>query len=283
MSRTMSRPLFKSKWGSPSPQQIICSSCRACAFSQSRIVASGHSKWATIKHEKARNDAVKTKQRSTAAKSIADASRNHGPDPKNNPQLAAAIANAKRSGMQKASIETAVLRGQGKSSTGAALDAITIEALLHPVALIIECDTDNKARALPELRAILRENGATTTPISYLFDRRGRIAVARGERFDFDKILEVALEAGALDVQEVASGIYLVDTEPSALKAVETKLARSLPLEMSSETLWLPNPDTLVKELEHVPFEKLRSLTYQLEEYPGVRAVHSNLASNPEL
>ena len=162
----MSRRLFTSNWRFLPPQQSICSSCLSRAFSHSGILTSGHSKWATIKHDKARNDAVKTKQRSTAAKTIADASRNHGPDPRNNPQLAAAIGNAKRSGMQKASIETAVLRGQGKSASGAALESLTIEAVLPPVALIVECDTDNKARALPEIRSILREYGATTTPTS---------------------------------------------------------------------------------------------------------------------
>ena len=84
-------------------------------------------------------------------------------------------------------------------------------------------------------------------------------------------------------MQEVESGIYVVDTELSALKSVETKLALSLPLEMRSETLWLPNPDTAVQELENVPSERLRSLIYHLEEYPGVHAVYSNLDSNLDL
>jgi transcriptional/translational regulatory protein YebC/TACO1 len=109
-------------------------------------------KWASIKHDKAKNDAGKSKQRSLLTRDITLAVKMAGPNPDMNPRLALALVTAKKNAVPKASIEAAMARGQGLSATGAALESLVLEAILPPsIATIIECQTDNKLRALADL------------------------------------------------------------------------------------------------------------------------------------
>ena len=121
--------------------------------------------------------------------------------------------------------------------------------MLPPViAMIIECQTDSKARTLQELRNVLRDFSATITPTSYFFDRKGKITFASSQDVDEDAILEKAIEAGALDVEMGEDGTAVVYTEPSSLTFVATALETGLNLTVeSSEFVWDAKNDTKVK------------------------------------
>lgn len=109
-------------------------------------------KWASIKHDKAKNDAGKSRQRSLLTRDITSAVKIAGANPDMNPRLALCLVIAKKNAVPKASIEAAIARGQGLSTTGAALESLVLEAILPPsIATIIECQTDNKLRALADL------------------------------------------------------------------------------------------------------------------------------------
>lgn len=263
----------------PRSRSRICLQCRFLTTS-SRL-DSGHNRWSKIKHDKAGADAGRSKQRAVLAKEIADASRALGADPAFKPRLVDAIAKAKKAGYPKQGIEAAIARGQGKSSTGAALENVTIEAVLPPVAMIVEVLTDNKSRVLQDVRLMMRHAGAQATPTAYLFEKRGRVTLMRKNGVSADDILEAALEAGALDVGEDEEGRITVDTEPSALKAVEASMAGQHSLEIASaETIWRPNEDTRVDAVADEVLGPLSRLQDEIHEYPGVQAIYVNADLN---
>lgn len=206
-----------------------------------------------------------------------------GPDPTFNPRLADAIANAKKGGFPKASIEGCVARGQGLSTSGAALETLTIEAVIPPIALMVDCQTDSKARSLQDIRLMLKNFGATQTPTAYLFEKRGRITFQSKEHIGVDEVFEPALEAGALDVTINDNGKVVVDTEVETLRIAEKQIAGNLGLEVdSSETIWFPNPETMV-DAGSEALENLYKLKEELEDYPSVQGVYTNLVSDTSL
>ena len=231
-------------------RQYICSRCLARrSFAATSTIYSGHSRWSKIKHDKAKTDAGKNKQRSVFAHAIALASRLYGPEPANNPRLSELVVKAKREGFPKASIENAIARGQGKSASGAQLEAVTLEGILPGnVGVMVDCETDNRLRTLAMLRLILKDAGGAATPCAYLFNKRGRITFEAKEGIGVDEALEAALEAGALDVEENEDdGGIVLWSEPEDTKAVGETVAAALGLEIStSDIVWSPNDDTRV-------------------------------------
>ncbi|KAF4556717.1 Transcriptional regulator-like protein [Elsinoe fawcettii] len=205
-------------------------------------------RWSTIKHDKAKNDASKNKQRSQFAHEIATASKFFGPDPDANPRLADLIVKAKKNGFAKQSIESAIARGQGKSSTGAALEALTIEAIMPGnIGVVIDCETDSRARSLQNLRLVIKRHGGAASPSSYLFKKVGRTVFEEKESMNADDVLEAALEAGALDVEEDSDGRVVVLSEPNETRAVGEAIGKALGLDISrSEVVWSPNEETVV-------------------------------------
>ena len=159
------------------------------------------------------------------------------------------VTNAKKAGFAKASIESAIARGQGISATGATLENLTIEAMMPPaIAAVIECQTDSKARTLHEIRDVLKYFGANTTPTAFMFDRKGKIVFAKTEAIDDEKILEQAIEAGALDVEIDEDGkTVVILTEPNQTTAVTEALMSALKLKVeSSDIVWDPKEDSKV-------------------------------------
>ncbi|KAF2219392.1 transcriptional regulator TACO1-like protein [Elsinoe ampelina] len=235
----------------PCRSRVQCNSValRPRGFHHSAITFSGHSRWSTIKHDKAKNDASKNKQRSQFAHEIATASKFFGPDPNANPRLADLIVKAKKNGFAKQSIEAAIARGQGKSATGAALEALTIEAIMPGnVGVVIDCETDSRARTLQNLRLVIKRHGGAASPSSYLFKKIGKTTFEEKEGMDADHVLETALEAGVLDVEEDADGRVVVLSEPNETRADGEAISKALGLEISrSEVVWAPNEDTVVQ------------------------------------
>ena len=166
-----------------------------------------------------------------------------GPDPITNPRLALAITRAKKDGFPKASIEAAIARGQGVSASGAKLESVTIEAMIPPsVAVVVDSQTDSKLRTLNEIRLIIKEHGGQVAPTGYLFDRKGEIVFRPKDGVGVDEILETAVEAGVLDIEEGLEGRLIVYSEPSATKHVSDVLMRQFGLTVeSSEIIWDPN------------------------------------------
>ncbi|KAK4968174.1 hypothetical protein LTR66_007331 [Elasticomyces elasticus] len=274
----------------PPSCSYICPCCRHARvrpvhryskFSSSAQDQSGHSRWSKIKHDKGTNDAAKNKQRSTFAQEITTASRLFGPDPNANPRLSSLISAAKKSGFAKASIEAAIARGQGRSASGAALEPVTIEGIIQPsgVACIVECETDSRLRTLADVRMIMRSHGGQATPSSYLFAKKGRIRFAKKDGVGVDEALEVALEAGALDLEEDEEGGVVVYTEPGSTKVVGEKLASELGLEInSSEIIWDANEETLVDLKGEEEAENLANFVDALQEKESsLQGVYMNI------
>lgn len=175
----------------------------------------------------------------------------HGPDPRMNPRLATVISAAKKIGTPKATIEKSIAIGQGISLSGAALENVMVEAMMPPsVALIIECQTDSKKRTLENLRYIIHKAGGSVTPTSHLFERKGRIIFEKSEEIGEVEAIDLAIEAGALDVDvslEDGNEELTVLTEPTELREVANALAQSSGLEIkSSDIIWDPKEDLIV-------------------------------------
>ena len=189
-----------------------------------------------------------TKQRSILTHELELASKQHGADPQFNPRLATIIATARRQGLPKASLENAIARGQGRSITGAALQSLTIEAMVPPsVALIVECQTDSKARTLNNVKLAIKESGGTMTPTSHMFDRKGKIVLEGSKDIGEEEILDQAIEAGAIDVQMEDDGKIVVYAESTQTTAVAESLAKSSGLKVeSADIVWYPKEDMMV-------------------------------------
>ena len=204
----------------------------------------------------------------------------YGPDPKFNPRLADLVASAQRSGLLKSTIKAAIDRGQGISPSGAQLVPLTIEFMLPPrVAAIVECQTAQKNRTMMAIQEILKDHGATMTPTSYMFERKGKIAFESVAAERYDEVFEMAIELGALDVGSESSAAgerFLVYTQPDEMASIGEKLCRQLGLKMEGQALiWDPNSDNKVS-IEGEVFEHIKSLKDELEEEDSVQAIFWN-------
>ncbi|KAL9084719.1 MAG: hypothetical protein Q9159_005074 [Coniocarpon cinnabarinum] len=268
---------------------LRCLAERPCPCSaRSRLLhntpsnSSGHSKWATIKHDKVKADTRKNKARNIYARDIVNTTRLHGADPKLNAKLATAISNARSTGMSKQSIEAALQRGQGKTADGKPFEPLLVEAMFpgtKPVAMMVEGDFENKALALQEIRLMLKKGGARETPALYAFKRRGRVVLDRRIHEDDDAIIDEAMEVeGCLDINHDDKDRLVIDTEPEALKDMESMLVHHLGVGLEKvETVWHPNEDTTVEDLGEEQQQEIEALAEKLEDFPGVQKVWTNV------
>lgn len=211
-----------------------------------------------------------------------------------NTKLAAVVANAKKAGFPKASIEAAIVRGQGRSPSGAALENLTIEAMIPPsVATIIECQTDSKLKTLQDVRQLVAKFGGTVTPTTHMFERRGRIVFEKSEGVGSHEVLEEAIEAGATDVDEEEDGRVVVYTSPSSTKSAADQLTDLLGVKVeSSDIIWDPDENQKVTIDSEAGAENVQSflgrlvaleyaapstdLQDHLQEEPTVQGVYVN-------
>ncbi|RAL08317.1 post-initiation translation factor DPC29 [Aspergillus homomorphus CBS 101889] len=256
--------------------QLMCNGCRS--FSSSTPWSAGHNRWSKIKHDKAKEDKAKSKERQLMNKEISNAIQMWGPDPQYNPRLTLALSNAKRAGIPKNVIEAALARGKGISLTGEALEQVTVEAILpHNVAVVIECQTDSKARLLQDIRHTIKNAGGAATPTIYLFEKKGRIVFEKKDGVDPDDYLDQAIEAGATDITADDEGRLVVFTEPTETKSVGEALSKVIGLPVEElEVFWDPNKDTMVdlKDEEHV--SEIESVMSKLREESCVNEIYIN-------
>lgn len=242
---------------------------------------SGHSKWSTIKRKKGAEDAKRAKIFTRLAKEITIAAREGGGDENANPRLKLAIAKAKSSNMPKDNIERAVKRGTGEID-GGQMDEITYEGYgPDGVAFMVEVVTDNKNRALAEVKHAFNKNGgslATANAVAWQFDQKGYITL-KGEGLDFEAVFMVAAEAGAEDVVN-EDGIVAVYTPREAFGAVAQALSEAGYEIEESELRWEAQNET---ELPVDKAMKNMRLMEMLEDLDDVQTVSSNLAITDEI
>ena len=187
---------------------------------------SGHSKWSTIKHKKGAADAKRGKVFTRILKEMTVAARLGGGDPAGNPRLRAAVAEAKASNMPKDNIERAIKRGTGELE-GATYEEITYEGYgPGGVAIIVEALTDNTNRTTPEIRHAFEKHGGnlgTPGSVRFQFEKMGYFAVEKSAVGE-DKLMEIALEAGADDLQTDDPDSYEIYTSPENFEAVRQAL-----------------------------------------------------------
>jgi YebC/PmpR family DNA-binding regulatory protein len=240
---------------------------------------SGHSKWASIKHQKGIKDARRGASFTKFANLISVAAR-AGADPAMNFKLRLAVDSAKKAGVPNANIDRAIKRGSGQDG-GGAFEEVTYEGYgPGGVAVIVETATDNRNRTAPEVRsAFTKHGGSLGTPgsVSYQFQQRGVIVIPAK---DFESATMAAIEAGAEDVEE-GDGQLVVYTKPTSLDHVRKALGDSgydaEKAELSFE------PDTEISVTDEATARKLMRLMDALDELDDVTATYSNFDIAPEL
>ncbi len=243
---------------------------------------SGHSKWATTKHKKAAIDAKRGKLFAKLIKNIEIAARLGGGDPDGNPTLYDAIVKAKKASMPADNIKRAVKRGSGEEAGGANYEEIVYEGYAPAgVGLIIECLTDNRNRAAADVRSTLTKgNGslATSGSVSFNFERKGLIEVP-SEGVDYDKLFEVAAEAGAEDVADDGD-VYSVYTDSSDLVTVRKALQDAGFDYDSADIIMHPNNEV---ELSFEDAQKVSRLIDNLDDLDDVQNIYSNWTASDEV
>ena len=182
---------------------------------------SGHSKWATIKHKKGALDAKRGKIFTRLIREITIAAKGGGGDPDGNPRLRGAIAAAKAENMPADNIKRAIQKGTGELE-GASYEEIQFEGYgPGGVAVIVQTMTDNRNRAVSEIRHAFSKNGGNlgeTGSVGYMFSKKGVIVVAKSA-VDEDKLTEIVLEAGAEDLSDQGENWEII-TGPKEYEAV---------------------------------------------------------------
>lgn len=242
---------------------------------------SGHSKWSTIKHKKAKTDAQRGKIFTKLIKEITVAAKTGGGDETSNAALRSAIAAAKAANMPSANIDRAIKRGTGELP-GVVYENITYEGYgPGGTALIIDVLTDNKNRTVADLRHFLsRHNGSLGESgcVAWNFDKKGLITV-KADEISEDELLELVLEAGADDMRK-DDDVFEIVSEPASFEGVKKALAdRKIAMESSELTL---HPKTTVKVSEKEA-EQLLKLMDALEEHDDVNNVYSNFDIDKEI
>jgi len=240
----------------------------------------GHSKWANIKHRKARQDAAKGKQWSKCSRAIIVAAKEGGPDPAMNLTLRYAIDDAKAVNMPKDTIEKAIAKGAGTGSEAVNYTEVRYEGYgTHGVAIIADCLTDNVNRTAPEMRKIFEKHGgnlAKPGAVAFGFSQKGLILIEE-EKTNEEQILELALEAGAEDVINTGGG-WEVTTEPTNFHTVRSALEEAGLELASAEITMIP---AVTVPCDAATAEKVLRLVDALDEHDDTQKVYHN-AEIPE-
>jgi YebC/PmpR family DNA-binding regulatory protein len=209
-------------------------------------------------------------------KNSGGAARWGAPDPAGNPTLYDAIQKAKKTSVPNDNIDRAVKRGGGLDGGGVDYETLMYEGYAPGgVAVLVECLTDNKNRAVSEVRLAFNRNGgnmADSGSVSYLFERRGVVTVAKGEHTE-DDLLEVVLDAGAEEINDEGETFEIL-SEATDVVAVRTALQEAGIDYDSAEAQFVPTMRTPV-DLEGA--QKALRLIDALEDSDDVQAVFSNL------
>jgi YebC/PmpR family DNA-binding regulatory protein len=265
------------------------------------VTMAGHSKWANIKRQKARVDAVKGKVFTKISREIIVAARSGVPDPAGNFQLRTAIEKAKAAGIPNDNIERAIAKGAGKlGADNAALEAIRYEGYgPGGVAILIEALTDNRNRTAADLRAAFSKNGGNlgeTGCVGWMFDQKGVVEVSltapkmgRGRRSESttineEELLEALLEGGAdtYELTETEAGpVAEALADPSLLETLSQTMKDKGYTVTQVELRWIPNNTVEVTDPDQA--RSLLKMMDALEDLDDVQSVTANFEMADEL
>lgn len=235
---------------------------------------SGHSKWSSIKHKKAKEDAKKGKVFTRLIKEITISTRLGGKDPMANPRLRLAIDKAKSQNMPSDNIERAIKKGSGELE-GVSYEEYTYESYgPGGVAIIIEVITDNKNRTIPELRHLLNKYGgnlAENGSVNWMFEKKGLFTIPVNE-IDEDKLLEMVIEKGVDDLK-TEDNYYEITCEPAFYQDILNLLNENNIKIETSEITMLPN--SLVP-VQGKKAQQLLTLLDKIEDHDDVQNIYSN-------
>lgn len=234
----------------------------------------GHSKWANIKHRKGTQDAKRGKIFTKLIKEIITAARIGGGDIDANPRLRSAVSAAKAENMPKDNWERAIKKGTGE------LEGVNYEEATYEgygpggAAIYVDALTDNKNRAVSEIRHALTKHGGNMGEngcVAYMFDQKGYLVVEKSAA-DEDTLMEVALDAGAEDVREDGSNFEVI-TAAEDFEAVKTAVDGADIATIAAEVTMLPQTMTPV---DGETAQKLIRLIDALEDCDDVQKVYTN-------
>ena len=234
----------------------------------------GHSKWANIKHKKGKEDARRGKVFTKLIKEITVAARMGGGDPSANPRLRSAILAAKAENMPKDNLERAIKKGTGEME-GVNYEEMTYEGYgPGGAAIIVESLTDNKNRAIADIRHIFTKYGGnigSTGCVSWMFDKKGLIVVDK-KGANEELLMETAIEAGAEDVKDEGDEFEVI-TAPDDFEAVKEALDKAKIVCSSAEVTMIPQN---YSRIEGADAEKMIKMMDALDDCDDVQNVHTN-------
>lgn len=233
---------------------------------------SGHSKWSTIKHKKGAADAKRGKIFSRISKDITLAAKNGGGDPDMNPKLRTMLLKARSENMPSDNMERAIKKGTGELP-GVVYEEFVYEGYAaHGVAVVVEVTTDNKNRAASDVRSTFTKRGgnlAGANAVAFMFHRTGQFIIAKNQ-VDEEKLMDIALEAGAEDIKveaeyfEVLAPLSDFDSVSQALSEAEIEVA-------NSEMAYLPQTLTTIENAHDA--KQVMNLVNALDDLDDVQNV----------
>ncbi len=242
---------------------------------------SGHSHWATIKHKKGAIDAKRGKLWSKLSRAIIIAAKNGGGDPNMNLKLRYAIDKAREVSMPKDNIERAIKRGTGE------VEGITFEELTYEgfgpggVAVLIDVLTDNRNRTSGEIRKILERTGGkmgSAGAVAFMFERKGNFVIESSAVAE-DKLMEIALEAGADDLKQSGS-MFDLTCDPAVFNQVRDALAKNSIPTQAAEIMQVPKA---ARDLDIETGKKVMKLIEALDDHDDVQNVYTDMNVSEEL
>lgn len=249
------------------------------------VLLAGHSKWANIRHDKAKNDAKKLREAYSLATRIAASVKGAGVD--GNAQLVMLVEKARKLNVAKKIIENAIKRGTGElTNDGAQTFEVTYE-FMGPggVAFIIDANTDNKTRTIGLVKHAMSKFNASLSPCQYLFERKGEVVFEPlSEAETLDDVLETAIDIGAEDVEDFKdpeneySGerLFRIITAPGDLQTVSNTLSEKGYKLKDSKAVLIAETDNEVDfpDSQKAAFVKAMAL---LDEIPEITTYYSNI------
>ncbi|MES2203785.1 MAG: YebC/PmpR family DNA-binding transcriptional regulator [Pseudomonadota bacterium] len=241
----------------------------------------GHSKWANIQHRKGAQDKKRGKIFTKHIREITISAKMGGGDPASNPRLRLAVDKALSANMTRDTIDRAIKRGAG------GLDTDNMEEVRYEgygpsgVAVMVDCLTDNRNRTVGEVRHAFTKRGGnlgTDGSVSYLFSKQGHIGFSAG--VNEDKVMEIALEAGADDIETDDDGNITVITTAESFEEIKTVLEKQ---GLKSEFAEVTQVAATMMALDKEGAEKLMALVDMLEDLDDVQNVYTNADIAPEI
>ncbi|EDK42847.1 conserved hypothetical protein [Lodderomyces elongisporus NRRL YB-4239] len=253
----------------------------------------GHSKWSNIRHDKAKNDAKKSKEATLISDKIASCVRTGGVD--GNANLESLIERAKKLNVSKTVIQGAIKRGSGNIDNSLANSEVSYEFMgPHGIAMIVSAVTDNKARTVMRVKSALQYFSASMSPCNYMFEKKGEILFKPKDMQnveEFDHVMDMVIELGAEDIEEfdfedevkpdVVHKIYRLICDPMDIHQISNELGAKGYKIHDSSIRSLANPDVEVEFPEADSKGFLKAID-ALDQTPEVTDYFTNIKDEHE-